>query len=250
MGEPEEEQPNEQQAPQQAKEFDPRELRVSDAEREHVVGLLQKAIGRGMLDLDEFTERTDVALAARNRGQLNAVLADLPGLVHRDTAYGVPGGYPPPGYPAQPGYPAPAAQGMPQPWAPMAPPAPGMPGENPGQRLELTAHGSSLKRAGRWLVPPYVLVRNKYAEAKLDFTEAQVLAPVVHIELDVKWGSVEITIPEHAAVDVNSITEVKWGSLDDKTNTNGREGNPRLILTGRVHGGSLTIRHPRRGIFG
>lgn len=61
---------------------DPRELRVSDAERTHVVNVLQKAIGHGLLSLDEFTERTDRALAARTRGELNAVLVDLPGLTH------------------------------------------------------------------------------------------------------------------------------------------------------------------------
>jgi hypothetical protein len=57
-------------------------LRVSDAERTHVVNLLQKAIGHGLLSLDEFTERTDRALAAKTRGDLNAVLVDLPGLTH------------------------------------------------------------------------------------------------------------------------------------------------------------------------
>jgi hypothetical protein len=63
---------------------DPRELRVSDAERTHVVNVLQKAIGHGMLSLDEFTERTDMALAAKTRGELNAVLVDLPGVTHTD----------------------------------------------------------------------------------------------------------------------------------------------------------------------
>jgi hypothetical protein len=61
---------------------DPRELRVSDAERTHVVNVLQKAIGHGLLSLDEFTERTDIALAAKTRGELNGVLVDLPGLTH------------------------------------------------------------------------------------------------------------------------------------------------------------------------
>jgi hypothetical protein len=65
---------------------DPRDFRVSDAEREHVVGLLQKAIGRGLITLDEFTERTDTALAARTRSQLNAVLLDLPGMVLNERA--------------------------------------------------------------------------------------------------------------------------------------------------------------------
>ena len=64
---------------------DPRTLRVSDAEREHVVGLLQKAIGQGLITLDEFTSRTDTALAAKTRAELNAVLVDLPGMVHQES---------------------------------------------------------------------------------------------------------------------------------------------------------------------
>lgn len=64
---------------------DPRDLRVSDAEREHVVGLLQKAIGQGLITLDEFTARTDTALAAKTRSELNAVLVDLPGMVHHES---------------------------------------------------------------------------------------------------------------------------------------------------------------------
>lgn len=207
-------------------QVNPRDLRVSDAEREHVVGVLEKAIGQGMLGLDEFTTRTDTALAARTRGELNIVLADLPGLVHRDAmadrhvaAAGTPG--------------SPSAQ------------AAGIPGD----RLELTAHGSTLKRSGQWVVPGELLVRNKYGETKLDFTEAQVTSPVVRVDLDCKWGSVSLTIPEQAAVDINDITEIKWGSVDDKTNSNGKQGTPRYVVTGRVHGGSLTIRYPRRGIF-
>lgn len=67
---------------------DPREMRVSDAEREHVAGLLQKAVGRGLITLDEFTERTDIALAAKTRGQLNSVLIDIMDV--RPTAPAVP----------------------------------------------------------------------------------------------------------------------------------------------------------------
>lgn len=58
---------------------DPRELRVSDAEREHVGELLQRAVGQGRLTVAEFTDRLDAAMAARTRGELNAVLVDLPG---------------------------------------------------------------------------------------------------------------------------------------------------------------------------
>lgn len=54
------------------------DLRASDGEREYVIDLLQRAVGQGMLDLDEFGERTDIALAAKTRAELNRVLLDLP----------------------------------------------------------------------------------------------------------------------------------------------------------------------------
>ncbi|HEY2764305.1 MAG TPA: DUF1707 domain-containing protein [Pseudonocardiaceae bacterium] len=60
-------------------EVEPRDLRVSDAEREHVGELLQRAVGQGRLTVAEFGERMDAAMAARTRGELNAVLVDLPG---------------------------------------------------------------------------------------------------------------------------------------------------------------------------
>ncbi|CRZ18920.1 DUF1707 SHOCT-like domain-containing protein [Mycolicibacterium neworleansense] len=53
-------------------------LRVSDAERAKVGHLLERAVAEGMITLDEFSERYDAALAARTRGELSAVVADLP----------------------------------------------------------------------------------------------------------------------------------------------------------------------------
>ncbi|ALG14404.1 DUF1707 SHOCT-like domain-containing protein [Kibdelosporangium phytohabitans] len=64
---------------------DPRELRVTDSEREHVVGLLHKALSQALISLDEFTARTGKALAAVTRSELNGVLIDIPGLVRTDT---------------------------------------------------------------------------------------------------------------------------------------------------------------------
>jgi hypothetical protein len=52
--------------------------RVSDSERDHVVTMLRDHLAVGRLTLDEFSERTGTALAARTRGDLDAVLADLP----------------------------------------------------------------------------------------------------------------------------------------------------------------------------
>lgn len=54
-------------------------MRIGDADREHIAALLQRAVGQGMLTLDEFSDRMDAAMAARTRGELDAVVADLPG---------------------------------------------------------------------------------------------------------------------------------------------------------------------------
>jgi hypothetical protein len=59
-------------------DVDPRSLRVSDRERDHAVVRLKDARSAGLIDIDEFDERTSDALVARTRGELDAVTSDLP----------------------------------------------------------------------------------------------------------------------------------------------------------------------------
>jgi hypothetical protein len=54
------------------------ELRVSDADREAAVARLRVAGGEGRLTLEELAERVELADAARTRGDLDALTADLP----------------------------------------------------------------------------------------------------------------------------------------------------------------------------
>ncbi len=55
--------------------------RVSDAERDRTVTLLREHVVDGRLTLDEFSERIGLALESRTRGDLEALLADLPAVV-------------------------------------------------------------------------------------------------------------------------------------------------------------------------
>jgi hypothetical protein len=57
-----------------------RDMRVSDDERHSVVDELRAHFGAGRLDLAEFEDRTNAALAARVRGELEPLLDDLPEL--------------------------------------------------------------------------------------------------------------------------------------------------------------------------
>lgn len=53
-------------------------LRASDAERAEVADLLKKHFMDGRLDQAEFDERLGAALGAKTRGELTALLDDLP----------------------------------------------------------------------------------------------------------------------------------------------------------------------------
>jgi hypothetical protein len=183
---------------------DPRDLRVSDEERNHVVGLLQKAIGQGLITLDEFTARTDVALAAKTRSELNGVLVDLPGLVRTD---------------------APAAA---EPDAP--------------QRLELRSNMTKLTRNGRWVVPPELLVHSTMSACILDFTVAKIEHDVVVIECEVQAAHVKLVLPPESTVDTDSL-RVSAGVLSNKVRR-GRRGRPHFVVRGYVRGGGVQVKRP------
>jgi hypothetical protein len=55
-------------------------LRASDADREQVAERLRHATGEGRLLAEELEERLEAVFSARTYGELDAVVADLPGV--------------------------------------------------------------------------------------------------------------------------------------------------------------------------
>jgi class 3 adenylate cyclase len=53
-------------------------MRVADADRDRTVALLREHVVAGRLTLDEFSDRAGRALGATTRGELEAVMSDLP----------------------------------------------------------------------------------------------------------------------------------------------------------------------------
>lgn len=198
-----------------------RELRVSDDERRHVVGLLERATGRGLIDLEEFTSRVDTALAARTRGELNAVLLDLPGLVHPERPTGPPAVRP--------------VAAAPQRRAPSAP--------VPGGGDVLSAQLGSVNRRGSWHVPEHLRIQVAMGSVELDFTETEV-PPTVDIELDVTAGSVELRLPGNARVERGGISGT-LASIEEKLRGSDGSG-PVFVLRGSVRAGSVEVKGPRR----
>src|SRR5882724_3136907 len=67
-------------------------FRASDADRDRVADALREHYAAGRLTADELDERLTMALNARTLGELNRVLADLPG----EARVPQPGGWRPP----------------------------------------------------------------------------------------------------------------------------------------------------------
>jgi len=115
------------------------EMRVGDAEREAAAAELREHYASGRLTLDELNERVDKAFAATTRGDLNALMTDLPSARPGWSSAGASG---PSGSSALPGG-APGAGG---PFGPSGPFGPGGGGWSLGQRAAgpMRAAGSVL----------------------------------------------------------------------------------------------------------
>ncbi|WP_378743324.1 DUF1707 domain-containing protein [Nocardia brasiliensis] len=201
-----------------------RDLRVSDVEREHVGQLLQRAVGLGMLSLGEFTERMDTALAAKTRGELNAVLIDLPGVRLA-------------GQPAAP--PSTFVNTAPSfvKHRPVPPPAGGHPGAVIRARL------SGVSRRGPWHVAPSLRLNNWLSGVTLDFTEAIMSTQVVEVNLDDYFSSLTLIVPAEATVDLNDV-DLIGSSVNNKVRTGPPIGPLHLVVRGRLRFGSITAKHP------
>lgn len=70
--------------------MDPGELRASDADREQVAERLRIALDEGRLNLHEYDDRLRDAFSAKTYAELNALLADLPGVTPDSQAQVVP----------------------------------------------------------------------------------------------------------------------------------------------------------------
>ena len=180
------------------------ELRVSDADRNGTLRRLHNAVALGLIDIDEFEDRSSRVSYARTHTELNGLVGDLPG--------------------------------------------PGAIVTSAADRVELRGWAGSLKRHGEWTVPTRLALVRRLGSVELDLVKAHFAGPVVVIELDMKCGSVNIRLPEGASASIDDV-EVYVGSASDRRKNAPAEGRPHVVLTGRIVGGSVVIRGPRRSLL-
>ena len=127
-------------------------------------------------------------------------------------------------------------------------PGPGAIVTSAADRVELRGWLGSLKRQGEWIVPTRLALVRRMGSVELDLTKARFAGSVVVVELDMKFGSVDIRLPDGASASIDDV-EVYAGSARDRRKDAPAEGTPHVVLTGRVVCGGVDIRGPRRSWF-
>jgi DUF1707 SHOCT-like domain len=193
----------------------PGALRASHADRDKVVEQLRVAAGDGRLSAEELDERLELALSARTYAELAAVIADLPaaGTAAAPTAL-------------SPAAAAPAAKDV--------------------IRLHVTS--GHAKREGQWVVPSRMDLSATSGRIRVDFTQALITKPTLHIHADVTSGHITLITKPGIVVDA-----------DDVIVTSGRvkvlapwgpdvPARLRIDVAGSCGSGRIVARPPRRSL--
>lgn len=200
---------------------DQRELRASDADRERVADQLREAASDGRLSLSELDERIEALYAAKTYGELEPVVADLPGIL--PTA--------PAALPARRVSGVPAARNR----------VGGVAGA-PGAKAVF----AGIVRRGDWVVPTRYRIKAVFGGAELDLREARLESDDVEISVKAVFGGVNIVVPEDIRVIVDG--DGVFGAFNDEAGVRQpAEGSPVVRVTGKAVFGGVNVQRKATG---
>lgn len=180
-----------------------RDMRISDADRDHTAAILREAAGEGRLDLAELDERLSLVYAAKTYGDLEPITRDLPQIA------------------------APTAR----------PPAPATGPRAP--QLAIAIMGG-FRRRGAWTPPDDMTAVAFWGGGMLDLREARFAGQQVTIRAFAVMGSVEVVVPTDAEVHVNGVGIM--GGFDQRAAGAGSPGAPRIVVTGVAFCGGVYVK--------
>jgi DUF1707 SHOCT-like domain len=152
------------------------DVRASDAEREAVVGRLNRAVGEGRLTMDEFSGRLELAYAARTRGDLDPLLRDLP---------------------------AGSGDAVPAVTSGTAVTSGGSQGRDTHWNISPIG---GIRHRGHWCVPRHTVAIGILGGVDVDLGEAELAAPEVMITKVSIIGGVSVRVPPGMRVEVSNFS--------------------------------------------
>ena len=178
-------------------------LLASDAERDQSVELLRSAVVEGRLTLEEFTERVELAQAARTDLELASLSRDLPA-------------NPPQTSPLSPATEAPAAQ-------------------------RHRAFCSRIVRSGPWSLPAHASYSSIFGTIDLDLRQARLSADITELDVFNLFGTVTVIVPEGVEVSVDGGGMFASQVIDSPQVPPVRDA-PKLLIHASGPGGTLYVR--------
>lgn len=194
------------------------EYRIGDTDREQTLAELRRSTEDGRLTAEELEERSARARAARTASELAALVADL-----------------------RPG------TGVAQPTTSQARALAALAdvGYRPEAPLSLTAVFASDKRAGQWVVPPFLRAQGVMDTVRLDCLLARAGAEVIELEVQPGLGTVVLVLPEGWAVNADRL-EKGWGTVKVLVPGLPAPGCPLFIVHGSLGMGTFKARPANR----
>jgi class 3 adenylate cyclase len=154
--------PDNDRLPERASSRTP-SVRIDDVERNHMVERLRTYCGEGVLTLDEFSDRVALVFEASTRGELDAVVADLP---------------------------APRTSPLPE-------------AERRKVSRNVVAILSGARRTGRWRPGEELNAFAFMGGCEIDLRQAEIDGNMVTINASAIMGGVDIIVPEGIEVDLD-----------------------------------------------
>jgi Domain of unknown function (DUF1707) len=112
--------------------------------------------------------------------------------------------------------------------------------------VRLDYHGGNATRRGRWIVPRRMEIHAVGGSVKLDFTDAVISGPTLHIQAEVRGGRLILVTRPGIEVDADDVA-VHGGRVRVRPEHGWKEPvSLKVEVSGEAHGGELVVRPPHR----
>jgi hypothetical protein len=129
------------------------------------------------------------------------------------------------------------------------PAVPGAASAQPKDLVEIKCMGGNAGRRSDWVVPRRMDISAIGGNVKLDFTEAVITGPTLHIDANVRGGNLILITRPGLAVDTDSVAVI-GGSVKVRPARGPKQPVIlRVELAGQNFGGNVVVRPPRRTLW-
>jgi len=114
--------------------------------------------------------------------------------------------------------------------------------------VRIDQRGGSARRGEEWVVPRRLEIESEWGEVTLDFTSAVITHDTLHIDLDMRGGTLRLVTRPGVVVDTDSLV-INYAKI--KARSAGGQDVPvalRVVVGGHMSFGRVVVRPQRRGL--